>query len=187
VMGMLRERGFDPLSLVTTSAVLTAIIGFALQNTIANLFAGLALQGDRTFGIGDWIKTANHLGRIAEIKWRSTSIVTKDGNTVIIPNNQLVNSEVENLSKPSGAVRMSVRVGFHYRHPPNDVARVVNAAVRGVPGVLASPASDCFPLEFGERAIFYAVRYWIADIESDNEIAGEVQTRIWYAAHRSGF
>ena len=56
VLTILYQRGFDPLSLVTTSAVLTAVVGLALQSTISNVFAGLALHTDRTVGIGDWVQ-----------------------------------------------------------------------------------------------------------------------------------
>lgn len=71
VLTILYERGLDPLSLVTTSAVLTAVIGLALQGTIANVFAGLALHTDRTLGIGDLVQVGHMIGRTAEIKWRS--------------------------------------------------------------------------------------------------------------------
>jgi small-conductance mechanosensitive channel/CRP-like cAMP-binding protein len=186
VMAVLRKSGFDLLSLITTSAVLTAVIGLALQSTIANVFAGLVLQLDRTLGIGDWIQVAGHVGKVTEIRWRSTSITTKDGDAVIVPNNDLMVHEVLNFSRPRAVRAVSLRVGFHYRHPPNDVRAVLLQAVRGVPGVLAVPAPESFPAEFGDSAVTYTVRYWIADFERDIQIAGEVRTRIWYAAGRSG-
>src|SRR5262249_9684637 len=64
VLTMLYQRGLDPLSLVTTSAVLTAVLGLALQSTLANVFAGLALHADRTLGIGDWVQAGSMVGRI---------------------------------------------------------------------------------------------------------------------------
>src|SRR5262249_32783610 len=76
---VLRWAGVDLLSLVPTSAVVTAIIGLALQNTIQNLFAGLALPIERTFAIGDWVRVGDHVGRIVEMQWRATLLVTKDG------------------------------------------------------------------------------------------------------------
>ncbi len=185
-MAVLRKSGVDLLSLVTTSAVLTAVIGLALQSTIANVFAGLVLQLDRTLGIGDWIQVTGHVGRVAETRWRSTSIVTRDGDTVIVPNNDLLVHEVINFSRPMGAHLVWLRVGFHYRHPPNEVRTVLLGAVRGVPGVLPSPVPECFPVEFGESAVGYAIRYWIDDLEHDAPIDGEVRTRIWYAAGRAG-
>jgi len=186
VMGFLRLAGLDLFSLVTTSAVLTAVIGLALQSTIANVFGGLGLQLDRTLGRGEWIEVGSRVGRILEIGWRSTRIVTKDGDTVFVPNSELVAGEVLNFSRPTGAHRMTVRIGFDYRHPPGQVRGVLVAAVRDVPGVLEQPPPDCGPHDFGESAIVYGLRYWIADFEHDTVIDEEVRTRIWHAAQRAG-
>ena len=185
-LGCLRLAGIDLLPLLTTSAVLTAVIGISLQSTLANLFAGLALQLDRTLRGGDWIQVHGHTGRIEEIGWRSTRLVTKDGDTVFVPNGSLVSGEVLNYSHPTSQHRMWVRVGFHFRHPPNRVRRMLVDAVVGVRGVLEDPPPDCLVTEFGESAVQYAVRYWIDDFEHDVVIDSEVRARIWYAARRSG-
>src|SRR3989442_7666272 len=186
VMGFLRLAGLDLFSLVTTSAVLTAVIGLALQSTIANVFGGLGLQLDRTLGRGEWIEVGRRVGPILEIPWRFTRIVTKDGDSVFVPNSELVAGEVLNFSRPTGAHRMTVRIGFQYRHPPDEVRRVLLDAVRDAPGVLDQPPPDCGPHEFGESAIVYGLRYWIADFERNTAIDEEVRTRIWYAAQRAG-
>jgi small-conductance mechanosensitive channel len=139
-VGTLTQHGFDPISLVATGIVLTAVVGFALQGTIANVFAGLALPLEGELAIGDWIEVGDHVGRIREIKWRSTAIVTKDGDTVIVPNNQLITTSVRNYSSPSLAHRRWIEVALHYRHPPNEVKAPLLDATRGVPGVLVDPA-----------------------------------------------
>ena len=112
VLACLRVAGFDVLPLLTTSAVLTAIIGLALQSTIANLFGGLSLQLDRTLEQGDWIETGSHSGRIVEIGWRSTRLLTRDGDTLFLPNSELLTGSVLNLSRPTGAHRVSVRMSL---------------------------------------------------------------------------
>jgi small-conductance mechanosensitive channel/CRP-like cAMP-binding protein len=178
---VLYQRGFDPVSVVATGGLLTAVVGLALQSTIANVFAGLALPIERALSIGDWIQITDRVGRI-----RATTIVTKDGDAVIVPNNQLLTTEVTNFSRPSAEHRTWVRVGFHYRHAPNEVRDVLLGAVRGVPGVLVRPRPDCFPVEFGDSAVIYALRYWIRDYEREVPISGEVHTRVWYAARRAG-
>lgn len=185
-LGLLRALGFNVLGLVTTSAVLTAVVGLALQATLANVFGGLALQLDRTIGQGDWVRVGNETGRMVEIGWRATRLVTLDGTTVIVPNGELVAGQLINLSRPTPSVRRSVEVGFHYRHPPNTVREVLLQAVRDVPGVLPHPAPDCLPLAFAESAIVYGVRFWVAELERALTIEGEVRSRIWYAARRAG-
>ena len=183
---VLRRAGVDLVSLLTTSAVLGAVIGLASQSTLANLFAGLALQLDRTFSVGEWIRVGSLAGRIEEIKWRATSLVTSSGDRIIVPNSTLVTNDVLNLSRPRGAHQARVNVGFHYRHPPNVVRAIVLDTLRGTPGVLEAPAPDCFLADFGENAIVYAVRFWITDLGAEESIGGEVRARIWYAASRTG-
>jgi len=185
-MGFLRLAGLDVFSLVTTSAVLTAVVGLALQSTIANVFSGLGLQLDRTLRQGEWIEVGSHVGKILEIGWRSTRIQTKDGDTVFVPNSELVSKEVLNFGRPAGTHRMTVRIGFHYRHPPHEVRRVLLAAVRDTAGVVSHAAPDCGPVDFGDSAVLYALRYWIADFAHDTTIDEEVRARLWYAAQRAG-
>lgn len=185
VMACLRLAGLDVLPLLTTSAVLTAVIGLALQAPIANVFGGLALQLDRTLDQGDWIEAGRHSGRIVEIGWRSTRLITKDGDTLFLPNSQLLSGEVLNLSRPTGAHRVAVQVSVHERHPPGPVRQLLVNAIRDVPGVLDYPPPDCVVADFGEVAIVYAVRYWLAEFERDAAIAGEVRSRLWYAIRRA--
>src|SRR5262249_25582079 len=85
VIVVLKDAGVNVVSLITTSAVLTAVIGLALQSTISNLFAGMSLQMDRTITLGDWVQVGDRVGRVAQIKWRSTFLVTRDGDNVIVP------------------------------------------------------------------------------------------------------
>jgi small-conductance mechanosensitive channel/CRP-like cAMP-binding protein len=183
---VLKSSGVNVLSLVTTSAVLTAIIGFALQGTIANLFAGVSLQMDRTIAVDDWIQVGDWVGRVTKIKWRSTFMVTRDGDNVILPNANLISTEVLNYSKPSKQHRQQVTVGLAYRHPPNLCKQVLVDAVKGSPGILPNHPIDCVVLEFGDSAITYGVRYWIDDVETEVVIDSEVRTRIWYATTRAG-
>lgn len=185
VMVCLRLAGLDVLPLMTTSAVLTAVIGLALQAPIANVFGGLALQLDRTLGQGDWIETGRHSGRIVEIGWRSTRIVTKDGDTLFLPNSQLLSGEVLNLSRPTGAHRTLVSFSVHNRHPPGAVRQLLVDAIRDVPGVLDYPPPDSVIADFADGAVVYAVRYWFTEFERDAAIASEVRARLWYAARRA--
>src|SRR5262249_47226117 len=105
---------------------------------------------------------------------------------VIMPNSRLLDAEVQNLSRPNDVHRMWVKVGFHYRHPPDEVKQILLDAVRGTPGVRLEPAPDCVLLDFADSAITYGLRYWISDFAHHTVIESEVRTRIWYAARRGG-
>lgn len=173
-------------AVVTTSAVLTAVVGLALQSTLSNLFAGLALQMDHALGVGDWVQASGRTGRILEIRWRSTLLRTLDGDMVLVPNSKLLGDDVLNHSRPSPLHRVVVRIGLHYRHAPNDVRAALLGAIADVPGVLPTPAPDCFPAEFGDSSIVYVVRFWVDDYTKSDVAAGEVRSRLWYAVQRSG-
>jgi small-conductance mechanosensitive channel/CRP-like cAMP-binding protein len=187
LFGSLSESGVaNFVSFLTTSAVLTAVIGLALQSTIANLFAGIVLHMDRALAEGDWIQLGARTGRIAQIRWRSTILRTTDGDNVIVPNGQLTLQEVYNFSRPSPRHRVWVRAAFVYRHPPNDVRQALVEATKSTPGVLADPMPDALVSDFGDHGVVYAVRFWIQDFARRAELEGEVRTRIWYAARRAG-
>src|SRR5687768_13158370 len=82
--------------LLTTSAVGAVVVGFALQDTLGNAFAGLALQSEKPFHIGNWIRVADFEGRVAEVTWRATKLRTKTGNFVIVPNNVVAQHAIVN-------------------------------------------------------------------------------------------
>ena len=81
VLLILRRSGANLMGLITTSAVLTAVIGLALQEPIGNVFAGLSLQMDRTLGVGNWIQFGERVGRIEKVGFRSTLLTTRDDDT----------------------------------------------------------------------------------------------------------
>jgi small-conductance mechanosensitive channel/CRP-like cAMP-binding protein len=186
LMTILQQSGANLVSLVTTSAVLTAVIGLSLQQPIANLFAGLSLQLDRTVAIGDWIKIEERIGRIEKISFRATTISTRDDDWISFPNAYFNTHAIVNYSRPSLRHRMWCEVGFHYKHPPNEVKRVVNEAMRGCPGVLEEPAPQLIIKSFADSAVQYALLYYITDFARDVLIESDVRTRIWYAAQRAG-
>ena len=77
--------------LITTSAVGAVVVGFALQDTLGNAFAGLAIQSEKPFRVGHWIRVGDFEGRVAEVTWRATKLRTKTGNFVIVRNNIIAN------------------------------------------------------------------------------------------------
>ena len=72
------DFGVQPLSILTTTTVFAAVLGFALQETLGNVFSGLSLSMGRPFEPGDWIRSGTHVGQVKGIAWRATTIVTRD-------------------------------------------------------------------------------------------------------------
>lgn len=191
LFAMAARAGFNLSSLITTSAVLTAVIGLALQDTLGNIVGGLALQTDDSIRVGDWIAIAGREGRVTEIRWRYTAIETRDWETVFIPNSQLVKEQVRVLGRRAGAPvqwRRWVRFNVDFRFTPLAVTRVVTSALRGSPlnGVAGSPEPDCVVLTLGESFATYAVRYHLTALATDALIDHRVLTRVYFALRRAG-
>lgn len=170
----------------TASAVSAVVIGFALQDTLGNAFAGLAIQMEKPFRVGHWIRVADFEGRVAEVTWRATKLRTKTGNFVVVPNNVISKEAITNFSEPAAPTRLQVEVGASYLVPPADVKKALQEAVRNCSRVLRTPEPDVLLVDFSASAITYRVRFWVDDYERDERARDEVRTAIFYAFHRHG-
>lgn len=173
-----------PGQLLATSAVGAVIMGFALQDTLSNFFAGLALQIDRPFKPGHWIEVGPFQGRVKEITWRATKIQTKAGNLVVVPNNIVGKEAINNYSEPAAPTRLFVEVGAGYQHPPNVVRDAMIAAMRRCPRVLEDPRPDVVMMDFGASALIFHARFWVNDFSQDTRAKDEVRTAIYYEFNR---
>ncbi len=176
----------DITALFTTSAVLSVVIGLAVQDTLGNLFSGLALQTERAFQVGDWVRMGEHEGVIADLTWRSTKIRTRDNDLIVIPNGVIAKNSFLNYSAPSRAHQVSATVGCHYRHPPAEVTAALQEAASQTRGILTDPPPRIWLVGYDDSAITYRVRYWIADYASDPEITSALMIRVWYVFARHG-
>lgn len=182
--------GVDLSGVIATSAVLTAVIGLSLQDTLGNVVGGLALQLDSSIKVGDWVKVGDVSGRVVEIRWRYTAIETRNWETVIIPNSVLTKSQALVLGRRSGKPiqwRRWVYFQVDFRHAPNEVIDVVEKALRAqpLPNVAADPPPNCIVMDFGDSAAKYAVRYWLTDLAVDDPTDSLVRNRIFYALSRA--
>jgi small-conductance mechanosensitive channel len=170
--------------LLTTSAVSAVVLGFALQDTLGNAFAGLAIQSEKPFHVGHWIRVGEFEGRVAEVTWRATKLRTKSGNFVVLPNNIVAKEAITNYSEPIAPTRLDVEVGASYLVPPNDVKAAITEALRNCGRVLATPPPDVVLLAFDASAITYRARFWVDDYERDEAARDEARTAIYYAFQR---
>jgi CRP-like cAMP-binding protein len=171
---------------LTTSAVGAVVIGFALQDTLGNMFAGLALQVERPFSVGHWIKVSSYEGCVTGITWRATQLRTKSGDSVVVPNNIISKEAIINYSEPTAATRLVVEVGASYDAPPSQVKAVILQAVTDAPLVLAAPPPVVQLADFASSSITYRVRFWIADYGTDEIAKDQVRCCIYYALRRAG-
>ena len=172
--------------LLTTSAVGAVVVGFALQDTLGNAFAGLAIQSERPFSVGHWIRVGDFEGRVAEVTWRATKIRTKSGNFIVVPNNVIAKEAITNYSEPAVPTRLDIDIGVSYSASPEAVKSALMEAMSHVRHVLAHPAPDVLLLDFADSAMKYRARFWIADFEFDDEVRDAVRVAAHYALGRSG-
>ncbi|MCC6534224.1 MAG: mechanosensitive ion channel [Burkholderiales bacterium] len=187
----LRLAGLDLSGIVATSAVITAIIAFSIQDTLGNILGGLALELDSAFGIGDWIKVDDLVGQVVDIRWRSVSIQTRNWETVIVPNSHMVRSKVLVLGQRLGAPRQWrrwIRFSVAYSAAPARVIAAVEAALKAaaIPHVATDPAPNCVLVDFDAGFGRYAVRYWLTEIAQDDLTDSKVREHVLAALQRSG-
>lgn len=186
---VLRAAGVEPGSLLTTSALLTAVLGLSLQDTLGNLFAGLAIQAQQPFQVGDWIRFDHHddqVGRVIEINWRATRIMTLSKIEITIPNGLAAKSAVFNYSRPSDLVRQDVKVVVPFSISPDRARTLMLQSVRHTPEVLDVPEPFVVTVDYDERGTIYEVRYFITRFDQRDLISSDVRERIWYALGREG-
>jgi small-conductance mechanosensitive channel len=187
-IGMLEAVFGPPLSgLLATSGVVAVVVGLALQSTLADLFAGLALNIERPFRAGDWIGIAGGAeGQILEINWRATRLKTRAGDLVVVPNGVLARSVVANHYSPSGTHLVSVSVTFGSEVDPNIATRTLLEAGRRLPLALDHPAPSACLLSAGPLGIAYELDFYVADYVDVPQAASDALREIWHAAARQG-
>jgi small-conductance mechanosensitive channel/CRP-like cAMP-binding protein len=172
---------------LTTSAVGAVVIGFALQDTLGNTFAGLAIQVEKPFKVGHWVAVGPHEGRVVEVTWRATNLRTKAGNLVVLPNAFISKEAIINYSEPEAPTRLQTMVGVSYDVPPNQVKSAILEALGGQSLVCASPAPEVFIADFASSSINYVIRFWVADYGQDTAALDQVRSAAYYTLRRHGY
>jgi small-conductance mechanosensitive channel len=171
---------------MATTAVGAVVIGFALQDTLGNLFSGLAIQIEKPFRVGHWVTIAGTDGLVSEVTWRATKIRTKAGNFVVVPNSVVAKETITNYSEPTQDTRLEVEVGAGYETPPNTVKAVIAAVLRDEPLLARNREAEVLITDFAPSAITYRVRVWTTDFAADMRVRDRVRSHIYYAFRRHG-
>ena len=177
---LLQER------VLATTAVGAVILGFALQETLSNLFAGLAIQIEKPFRVAHWVTIGGQNGLVSEITWRATKIRTKAGNFVIVPNSVVARETITNYSEPTLETRVEVEVGAGYETPPNEVKAAIRDAIRDESLITQGREPEVLLVDFGASALVYRVRVWTTDFAADERIRDRLRSHIYYAFRRRG-
>lgn len=176
------DFGVQPLSILTTTTVFAAVLGFALQETLGNIFSGLSLSMGRPFEPGDWIRSGTHVGQVKGIAWRATTIVTRANERLEVPNSVIAKDVLFNYA--TGHVCDEITVGISYSVPPNHVREVVLTLLRDLPQVLRDPPPEVLAWNYSDFAIEYRIKYSIADYGALERVRDRVASSLWYALRR---
>jgi small-conductance mechanosensitive channel/CRP-like cAMP-binding protein len=195
-LGVLKEAGLTASSVVTTSAVVGGALALSLQTTLGNILGGVALQLDGSVHEGDWLQLPDgQQGKVVAVRWRHTVVETRNWDTLIVPNANLLTQNILILGKRTGKPvqhRMWVYFNVDFRHSPSQVIDVVREALWAAPieGVADDPKPSVICYDFAKDGRdsfgYYAVRYWLTDLPNDDPTNSRIRTRIYAALKRAG-
>jgi small-conductance mechanosensitive channel/CRP-like cAMP-binding protein len=174
-------------SLFTTSAIFGVILGLALQDTLGNFFAGISLQADRPFQVGDVIVVGaeRHTGVVEGISWRAIKIRTFQNHVVLIANSNAARAPIEVCPRENLNARLVV-FNTLYSDSPAKTIHVVREAVREAENVSTRVPPIVRIRNLGDNGVDYEVKYWLEDYAKYNDTDALVRQRIWYAFRRAG-
>ena len=162
------------------------VLGFALQETLSNFFAGLALLAEQPFDLGDWVRIGDKPeGQVEHITWRATKIRTRDNDYQIFPNSTVAKEVIVNFRQPTLDHAIRISIGTSYDDPPDVVKQSLLEVLSSVRAVLKTPAPVVYLKSYGDSSINYEVKCYVEDYERRPLIEDEIMHRIWYAFRRA--
>jgi len=178
--------GEDISVLLTSSAILTGILGFSMQGLLSNLIAGAVIHSSGRFHIGDWVYIGDVNGVITQINWSDTWIMTWTGNRISVPNASVLSSNVINASTPTKSARLDIPFSASYNDAPHEVRQCLLEAAHECCEVLENPPPCVFLTTYADFAINYELRVWVKDYSNYPAVRGEINESVWYKFKRKG-
>lgn len=170
---------------LTTGTVLAAVLGFALQDTLGNLFAGISLHLEDSFEIGDVIKTGEYIGTVEAVRWRGTRIRTFNNNIVIVPNSVLARDRVEVYPRNNLNARV-LSLSVDAKVPPAEVIALLTRAASSIEGISREVPCLARVANSADAKVTYEVKYFTEDYSQRDRIDAEVRKAAWYAFREAG-
>ncbi|WP_291731461.1 mechanosensitive ion channel domain-containing protein [Leisingera sp. F5] len=169
------------------SGLVLALLGFAIRNVVADTLSGIALGVEGPFRIGDWIDIDGLArGKVIEIGWRTTRLLTRDRTYMILPNSQIARQRITNYSAPKPEYRAQVSIVLDHGMPIGRAREVMLKALRDAELIQQDSAPDVRVLAYEEGGITYALRYWLSRFDRDIDCRDEVFTLVDEALRNAG-
>ena len=176
---------YDVRGLLTGGAVVAAILGLALQDTLGNLFSGIALHLENSFEVGDVLHSGEHIGVVESVTWRATRIRGFNNQLILLPNSIISRERLEIFPRNNLNARV-IPVGVDYHTPPAKVIEILSQAAAHVDGVARE--QPCFARVggFGDSAVVYEIKYFLRDYSARDRTDAAIRRAVWYALRRNG-
>lgn len=188
-LAVISASGADLSGILATSAVVTGVVAFSLQDTLGNIIGGMVLHLENSYKSGDWISVEKYTGIVREVRWRQTTLETLEGDLVIVPNIILMKSPVTVLGRAANDTRWrAVQFSVYYDRTPGEVAAALDPVFREdpPPGVSPGPAPYCGVKDFQPNCVTYELRYYLTDFTSPAAVDSRVRSKVFYALSRAG-
>ena len=170
--------------LVTALGLGSFVLGLALQDTLGNLFSGVALVYEKPFSVGDYIKVDDNVGQVVEMNWRAVHIETREGVLIVIPHLMVGQNVIRNYSRPTKIHILKQEIGFSYDNPPNVVKEALLEACLQTPNILENPLPEVKTIRYSDSSITYEIEFGIETFQFHEEVMDTFMTRVWYTAQR---
>ncbi len=180
--------GQDLSSVLATSALVTAILGFALQPTLGNLFAGISIELEHPLRVGDCVRRGDIEGRVISLSWRSVSIRTARGSVIVLPNSDFTGQAVEVIAQNETFLH-EIAFTVSGSHPPGKVMELaLQVLSTDLPDVCRHPTPSVLVTgdDPASGALRYLARYHTRHFLLRDNSASALRERLWYALARQG-
>lgn len=172
---------------LASSGLIIAILGFAIRNVLADVLSGIALGLEAPFRIGDWIEIDGAIrGKVIEIGWRTTRLLTRNDTYMILPNSQISRQRMTNFSAPKKHYRASLEIVLGHDMPVDEGKELLAAAAASSGSVMASPKPDVRALSYDADGVRYTVRYWVPSFVDDIDCRDEMLVAVDAAIRQRG-
>jgi small-conductance mechanosensitive channel len=178
--------GADLGGFLTALGVGSLVLGLALQDSLGNIFSGVALLFEQPIRLGDWVEVNGKAGRVVEVNWRAVHLLTGDEDLVVVPNSELGKTSFTNMSRPTEGYIQSIHINFSLNDPPNAVKEMLEETVQEIEGVLNDPPPSAELVSFNDSSISYVLKFACPSFGQAGGLADELMRRVWYVARREG-
>jgi len=178
ILFTMSAAGIDITILITASAALFVGLGLALQELFQDVIGGIFIILDKSVHVGDIVEVDGKVGKVFEIKLRTTRAITRDDKVIIVPNHKFISDIIYNYTQNHKTTREKVIVGVAYGSDVGLVTKILQEVANEQRGVLKNPKPFVQFDDFGDSALMFSVNFYISDSFTDPRIKSEMRYRI---------